>query len=366
MDERFENAERKFFKLKGQFAAGRVTSSELDAALQDLVIEDTQGRYWMLGADSGKWYVHDGAAWIEATPPGAAEREQVVAALPRISQTPPQPPQSKVTPKLRTLIATAVGGLLTLGVGLGVTWGQGALQTAFFSGGVTPSRTLASASGLSVPPLISTATQTVTPTNTATPTSSAKPTPTTTIERQPAAVISPTATWLPIISPTRANTQTPIIIVITATPLPLPQPTRTNTPTPTRTTAPATRTPTATPNPIAVPTFLASVLTWSSGYDQAAGKPVNVVSNKTFKPRPKEIYASWFPIGILVGSKLQIAWYFNGALWTQGEYVLTASDTSLWHSTFRQDGQPLSAGNYKIEIKVGNTVIVTDQVVVAQ
>lgn len=76
MDERFENAERKFFKLKGQFAAGRVTSSELDAALQDLVIEDAQGRYWMLGADSGKWYVHDGAAWIEATPPSAAKRDK--------------------------------------------------------------------------------------------------------------------------------------------------------------------------------------------------------------------------------------------------------------------------------------------------
>jgi hypothetical protein len=32
-----------------------------------------EGRYWMLGADSGKWYVHDGQTWVEAAPPAASQ-----------------------------------------------------------------------------------------------------------------------------------------------------------------------------------------------------------------------------------------------------------------------------------------------------
>jgi uncharacterized RDD family membrane protein YckC len=66
---RFEQAEREFFALKGQLAAGRITQSGFDAAIKELMLQDVQGRYWMLGADSGKWYVYDGQAWVQAVPP---------------------------------------------------------------------------------------------------------------------------------------------------------------------------------------------------------------------------------------------------------------------------------------------------------
>ncbi|MBI5303990.1 MAG: hypothetical protein HY868_17780 [Chloroflexi bacterium] len=315
-DERFENAEREFFKLKGQFAAGRITSEQFDRALKELIVEDAQGRFWMLGADSGTWYIHDGQSWVEATPPGVTQRE------PRVAPTPPPPtPQPQAQPqgscRARAILGTVVGGLLTLGLGLAVTWGQGALRTAFLGAGTTPS------------------------------------------------VVFVTATPLPQINtPPPVKVLSPVVVVVTATTLPSTStPTRTNTPTSTLTNTPVARTPTATatPSPIVVPTFPASVLTWSSGYDKTVGTPLNVVANKTFSARPLEIYATWNPTGVPAGTKLQTTWYYNGAFWAQGEYVLQAGDDSVWHSVFRQDGQPLASGTYRMEIKVGNKIILTDE-----
>jgi len=57
--EQFKQAEERYLLLRGQLAAGRLTRDEFDAALKDLMVEDEQGRFWMLGADSGKWYVHE-------------------------------------------------------------------------------------------------------------------------------------------------------------------------------------------------------------------------------------------------------------------------------------------------------------------
>lgn len=67
--DRFRQAEEKFYQLKGQLSTGRITQEQFDAALKDLMIQDAQGRYWMLGADTGKWYLHDGQRWVEAQPP---------------------------------------------------------------------------------------------------------------------------------------------------------------------------------------------------------------------------------------------------------------------------------------------------------
>ena len=53
------------------------------------MLRDAQGRHWTLGAKDGKWYMHDGRAWVLANPP--------VATTP-ISATPvtaPQKSQSK-------------------------------------------------------------------------------------------------------------------------------------------------------------------------------------------------------------------------------------------------------------------------------
>ena len=63
----FKQAEDQYFALKGRLAAGRITHEQFEAALKDLMIRDPQGRYWMLGVDSGKWFVHNGQTWVEGS-----------------------------------------------------------------------------------------------------------------------------------------------------------------------------------------------------------------------------------------------------------------------------------------------------------
>jgi len=67
-NDQFRKAEDQFFLLKGQLAAGRITQEQFDAALKQLMVQDAQGRYWMLGPDTGKWYVNDGQNWVEQNP----------------------------------------------------------------------------------------------------------------------------------------------------------------------------------------------------------------------------------------------------------------------------------------------------------
>jgi hypothetical protein len=64
----FKKAEDKYFVLIGRLSAGRITQEQFQAALRDLMIRDAKGRYWMLGVESGKWFVHEGQTWVEAKP----------------------------------------------------------------------------------------------------------------------------------------------------------------------------------------------------------------------------------------------------------------------------------------------------------
>lgn len=64
----FKRSEDEYFKLKGQLSTQRITQEQFEAKLRELMVQDQQGRYWMLGADTGKWYLHDGAQWVEGTP----------------------------------------------------------------------------------------------------------------------------------------------------------------------------------------------------------------------------------------------------------------------------------------------------------
>lgn len=67
-DNLFKQTEDEYFVLRGSAELGRITREQFEAALRDLMVEDAQGRFWVLGADSGKWFVHDGQTWVEANP----------------------------------------------------------------------------------------------------------------------------------------------------------------------------------------------------------------------------------------------------------------------------------------------------------
>jgi len=68
MEQQFEKVEQEYFVLRGKLEAGRITREAFEAALKEQMIRDDQGRYWTLGIDSGKWYVHDGKDWVRAEP----------------------------------------------------------------------------------------------------------------------------------------------------------------------------------------------------------------------------------------------------------------------------------------------------------
>jgi len=82
-DNPFKKSEDEYFVLRGKRELGRITPAEFEAALHDLMLEDTQGRNWMLGVDSGKWFVHGGQSWVEADPYSVgAEGKRIASSRP--------------------------------------------------------------------------------------------------------------------------------------------------------------------------------------------------------------------------------------------------------------------------------------------
>lgn len=65
-DERFAQVEAKAARLREDFGAGRLIEAQLKEKLTELMIQDNQGIWWMVGATSGEWYHHDGSNWIRA------------------------------------------------------------------------------------------------------------------------------------------------------------------------------------------------------------------------------------------------------------------------------------------------------------
>jgi hypothetical protein len=61
--------ESRFFELKGKLAVGQITEDELKRELEKLRFQDQEGRWWMIGAQSGRWYYYDGARWLIGQPP---------------------------------------------------------------------------------------------------------------------------------------------------------------------------------------------------------------------------------------------------------------------------------------------------------
>lgn len=68
----FASVEQEFVDLKARFESGSLTEADVKAQLEDLMIADEQGRWWIIGFETGEWYVHDGEKWVQQEPPGAA------------------------------------------------------------------------------------------------------------------------------------------------------------------------------------------------------------------------------------------------------------------------------------------------------
>ncbi len=119
MDERFKKLEDEYSRLKRQLAAGRITREHLDATLKTRMIEDVQGRYWTLAADSGKWRVYEGESWFDADPSGVKSAVKAVAATVVDTAN-----RSHARPLARQVSIIAIGcaALLCLMLFAGLAW----------------------------------------------------------------------------------------------------------------------------------------------------------------------------------------------------------------------------------------------------
>lgn len=68
----FSEVEAQYRTLKTQHEAGTLSEADFKARLQELMVEDDQGRWWIIGYETGQWYVHDGQQWTPGEPPRPA------------------------------------------------------------------------------------------------------------------------------------------------------------------------------------------------------------------------------------------------------------------------------------------------------
>lgn len=77
MDKQFRELEKSFSRLKDQFKKGNISREEYINQLKKLRVKDEEGRFWMIGAQSGKWYYYDGREWVQSTPPSVQEGKAI-------------------------------------------------------------------------------------------------------------------------------------------------------------------------------------------------------------------------------------------------------------------------------------------------
>ena len=72
--DQFSVVEAEAARLRQRAAAGRLSRQALENKLIELMVEDGQGDWWMIGASDGQWYRFDGDNFVPARPPGRQAR----------------------------------------------------------------------------------------------------------------------------------------------------------------------------------------------------------------------------------------------------------------------------------------------------
>jgi hypothetical protein len=77
MENSFNEVVEAFDKLKERFQAAEISRQEFIDEMKRLRIKDDQGRFWMIGAQTGKWYYFDGKDWVQDDPPSQKEKKAI-------------------------------------------------------------------------------------------------------------------------------------------------------------------------------------------------------------------------------------------------------------------------------------------------
>jgi hypothetical protein len=81
----FQEADRRFPALKQQYDNGDLSDDEYRAQLEQLAVQDAEGRWWVKHRDTGAWHYQDGDSWVQSTPypePGSGGSNIGVQATP--------------------------------------------------------------------------------------------------------------------------------------------------------------------------------------------------------------------------------------------------------------------------------------------
>lgn len=132
--------ESRFFELKGKLAVGQISEDEFKREMETLRFQDLQGNWWMIGAQSGRWYYYDGSRWLLGQPNepsgGAIDRTNPSAQpVTPFSAVPPAKGQDRTSTVQQGAPANGRGSISATGSAAAVT------KTPYY---VPPSQTASS------------------------------------------------------------------------------------------------------------------------------------------------------------------------------------------------------------------------------
>ncbi len=243
----FQEAEKAYQDLRDQYSAGKLSSTDFEEQVSKLKLQDTDGKWWQIGVQSGDWYMHDGQKWSKARPPISVESPVSPAAPPEAeteatSAPAPAPApipgmgnkesRPRVAPRLFSskpagregglptpiLIAIiAVAALVGLGVLIGgFLWISGTLGGSTTASKATPTTVAIVAPATSTLPIFAP----VVPTNTLIPVVPVAVTPTLVIAPTTVVTATTAATPKPAATKKPAATTAPVAAAATATKAP--------------------------------------------------------------------------------------------------------------------------------------------------
>jgi hypothetical protein len=90
----FQEANRRYANLRQRYENGSLSAEEFDALLEEMMVEDGEGRWWAKSRETGEWHYYDdeSGAWIRDTPPGYHRTPATDEPRAAQSYAPPNPP----------------------------------------------------------------------------------------------------------------------------------------------------------------------------------------------------------------------------------------------------------------------------------
>lgn len=117
----FREADRRYTDLKRLHDSGEIDTRVCRARLEELSVQDADGRWWAKHRKTGAWHFYDGDDWVPGTPPGYQEDvSEPDPATPQTRTPPSQSPRTEGSAQKRRgalpwVLAVAVVGVVVVG-----------------------------------------------------------------------------------------------------------------------------------------------------------------------------------------------------------------------------------------------------------